>query len=427
MSDPVSPVVSILTLGCKLNLADSEAMARDFRAAGWTVVDKPADTDAVIVNTCSVTHVADRKSRHVVRLARRLAPNATLSVTGCLLETAPAGILDALAADRVVRQPDQSSLVRELVARWPRLADDAPVLRGGLKTRSFVSAQEGCNDVCAFCIVPKTRGRERSRSIAAVVAEVNARVADGVREVVITGTQLGAYGRDSGEGGPAALLGALLAETDATRIRMSSLQPQDITPALVRLWEDPRLCRHLHLALQSGSETVLRRMRRRYTADQYREAVDCLRASIPGVAITTDVIAGFPGETDAEFEETYAFCDEMAFQDMHVFPYSVRSGTVAAKMTGQVADATKQARVRRLIDLAAAMTRASNQRQLGRTAAVLWEQARSDAAGSIWEGRTDDYLRVALRSEADLRNRITSVRLTALREDGVWSSEEVDG
>src|SRR3990170_2161938 len=227
MSESARPATAaILTLGCKLNIADSEAMARRLRDAGWRVVDRPADAEAVIVNTCSVTHVADQKSRHLVRLARR----------------------------------------------------------GALKTRAFISAQEGCNDVCAFCIIPRTRGRERSKSVEDVVAEAQAREAEGVQEIVITGTQLGAYGRDR-SASLCDLMSVLVSDTSIPRIRMSSVQPQDLTEELIDLWQSARLCRHFHLALQSGSEGVLRRMRRRYSAEEYRGAVERLRAAIPDVAI----------------------------------------------------------------------------------------------------------------------------------------------
>jgi threonylcarbamoyladenosine tRNA methylthiotransferase MtaB len=289
-----------------------------------------------------------------------------------------------------------------------------------LKTRAFVSAQEGCNDVCAFCIVPKTRGRERSKPVETVVAEVKSREADGVQEVVITGTQLGAWGREEGRRGPYPVLEALLAETAVPRIRMSSLQPQDISRVFVGLWRDSRLCRHFHLALQSGSQVVLERMRRRYSKDQYRAAVELLRQSISGVAITTDVIVGFPGETEAEFEESLAFCREMEFAGMHVFPYSQRHGTLAARMPAQVPDTLKKERVHRMIALADEMARRYRERLLDKTLGVLWEARREIDGAGAWEGLTDNYVRVWTRSPLDLHNRITNARLTASREDGLW-------
>jgi threonylcarbamoyladenosine tRNA methylthiotransferase MtaB len=451
MSDSSSPATAaILTLGCKLNIADSERMARRLRDAGWNVTDRltpETQPDAVIVNSCSVTHVADQKSRHLVRLARRVAPDATVAFTGCMLETAPAGKIEALTADLVYHQPHQLTLAGRLIELHPAGHQTRPPLPPGegwgegevtsdtraprsaapraatLKTRAFISAQEGCNDLCAFCIIPKTRGRERSKPVEAVVAEALARETEGVQEVVITGTQLGAYGRDWGHRSPYPVLKALVEATSIPRIRMSSLQPQDLSPQVIDLWRSPRLCRHFHLALQSGSAAVLQRMRRRYTPDEYRDAVRRLREASPGVAITTDVIAGFPGETDAEFEESYAFCAEMRFAGIHVFPYSQRAGTVAFKLPDQVPGPVKKQRVHRLIELANRMAAEYRARFLGQTASVLWETRRDGA----WEGLTDTYIRVRAESGADLANRLTPATLVAERDGVVWAEipEEV--
>jgi threonylcarbamoyladenosine tRNA methylthiotransferase MtaB len=419
-------------------------MARKLRAAGWRVVDRlTPEVDAIIVNSCSVTHVADQKSRHLVRQAQRLAPNATVAFTGCMVETALPSNIEALGADLVYRQPDQAELAEQLIALYPAslrpstspgrtgeappssfvLSEPALSLVEGkdeqqhaLKTRAFIAAQEGCNDVCAFCIIPRTRGRERSKSIEAIVEEARAREAEGAQEIVITGTQLGAYGRDRGERALAQAIEALLRNTSLPRIRISSVQPQDLSPRLIDLWQDTRLCPHFHLALQSGSETVLQRMRRRYSATEYAAAVESLRRAVPDVAITTDVIAGFPGETDAEFEETYTFCREMAFATMHVFPYSQRQGTSAVKLPGQVSDPVKKQRVHRLIALGEELSGAYRQRFVGSKASVLWETQRDE----VWEGLTGTYIRV--RSPArgdDLHNRLTAVRLTAVSEDGM--------
>ncbi|HLF79884.1 MAG TPA: tRNA (N(6)-L-threonylcarbamoyladenosine(37)-C(2))-methylthiotransferase MtaB [Dehalococcoidia bacterium] len=414
MSDSARPATAaILTLGCKLNIADSEALARRLRDAGWSVVDRLGNVDAVVVNTCSVTGMADQKSRHLVRLARRQAPNATVALTGCLLETAAPEAIDLLNAGLVYRQVDQVALADELIRLHP-VQTPVSVSRG-LKTRAFISAQEGCNDVCAFCIIPKTRGRERSKTVEAVVAEAQAGEGEGVQEIVITGTQLGAYGREFGYRSPYRLIKGLLQETSVPRIRMSSVQPQDLSGELIDLWQDARLCRHFHLALQSGSQATLQRMRRRYTQDEYRRAVEHLRGAIPGVAITTDVIVGFPGETGAEFEESYQFCREMAFAGIHVFPYSQRSGTLAYKMASQLPEPAKKERVHRLIDLATEMSAAYRGRDVGREVEVLWENQRE----GMWEGLTDTYIRVRASSGADLKNRITTARITGLADDGL--------
>jgi len=279
--------------------------------------------------------------------------------------------------------------------------------------------QEGCNDVCAFCIVPRTRGRERSVPVDEGLSAVRAREEEGIQEVVLTGTQLGAYrpacrtGRSNGAAGsgPGVLLQALLAKTTVARLRLSSLQPQDITPKLLSLWEDPRLCRHFHLALQSGSDAVLSRMRRRYTVEGFRRALALIQERVPDAAITTDVIAGFPGESDADFEETYAFCREAGFAGLHVFPYSRRPGTGAARMSDQVPEPVKRARTQRLLALARDLRADFGGRFRGRVMPVLWERAWPVQGGPVWEGLTDNYLRTVTRSNADLRNRILPARL----------------
>jgi threonylcarbamoyladenosine tRNA methylthiotransferase MtaB len=418
--------VALLTLGCKLNQADSETLARELAAAGCRVVDRPSPADAFVINTCSVTHVADRKSRHLVRLARRLAPQAPVVVTGCCVETGRPGLAEAVGADLALGNEAKATLVRTLLGRGNGQAH----VRGGrcptaaaigLRTRAFVKVQEGCNDVCAFCIVPRTRGRERSVPIDEVVAAVRQREAEGVREVVLTGTQLGAYGRDLGEAvGPGDLLSTLLARTLVPRLRFSSLQPQDITPGLLALWKDSRLCRHFHLALQSGSDPVLRRMRRRYSVEEFRRAAARMREAVPDVAITTDVIVGFPGETEAEFEESYAFCREMGFARVHVFPYSRRSGTAAARMPRQVPERVKRGRVERMLTLARELEEAWLARFVGRDMLVLWERPREadDGGPPLWEGLTDNYIRVYARSAGDLRNGLLPVRLRRPHQGG---------
>jgi len=423
--------VCLLTLGCKLNQADSEAIARDLAAAGCRVVDRPAPADAYVINTCSVTHVAERKARHLARLARRLAPGAPVVVTGCYVERAGPGWAGSVGADLILRNDEKPSIAARLAGGGngrPAVAagnvGSCPRAAPALRTRAFLKVQEGCNDVCAFCVVPRTRGRERSVPIAEVVRAIRAREAEGVREVVLTGTQLGAYLPDLETGsrentagsGAAVLLQAILAATAVPRLRLSSLQPRDVTPELLALWENPRLCRHFHLALQSGSDAVLSRMRRRYTAGDFLRAVDLIRSRVPDAAITTDVIAGFPGETDGDFEETYAFCRRVAFAGLHVFPYSRRPGTAAAGMSEQVPEPVKRARVRRLLALALELRADFETRFQGRVMPVLWESARPAEGGLVWEGLTDNYVRVLASSSTDLRNRILPARLDGRRE-----------
>jgi threonylcarbamoyladenosine tRNA methylthiotransferase MtaB len=432
MSNQRPPIrrVALLTLGCKLNQADSEAIARDLVASGCEVIDRPGDADAFVINTCSVTHVADRKARHLARLARRLSPGAAVILTGCYVETAGAGLGAAIGADLVLRNDEKASLAARLVGADHSASGLCPPSGSHLRTRAFVKVQEGCNDVCAFCIVPRTRGRERSVSVEEVVRAVRQREMEGVQEVVLTGTQLGAYRptgqadrADTGAGtGPAVLLRVLLAETAVPRLRLSSLQPQDITPELLALWEDPRLCRHFHVPLQSGSDAVLSRMRRRYTVEGFRRALALIREHMADAAITTDVMVGFPGESDADFEETCAFCREAAFARLHVFPYSCRPRTAAAHMSDHVPEPVKRERTQRLLAVAQELRADFERRFHGRVMPVLWERARPARDGLIWEGLTGNYVRVFTRSHADLCNRLVPTLLVGHSriEGGLW-------
>jgi len=419
---PQLPTVSVLTLGCKLNQADAEAMARQLMAGGVRVVARPEEgAQAFIINTCSVTHVADRKARHLTRLARRLSPGATIILTGCYAETVPNNAAQLTGADLVLgnaAKPEIPDLLLERLSagREPAAGCPTPV-KSVLRTRAFIKIQEGCDELCAFCIVPRTRGRERSRTVEEVVRGVLARQREGVQEVVLTGTQIGNYGRDLGwvEQGPRRLLEALLERTQVPRIHLSSLQAQDISPRLLRLWRDPRLCPHFHLPLQSGSDAVLRRMRRRYTAEQFRRAVDCIRDHVPDAAITTDVIAGFPGETDADFEATCSLCRQVGLAAIHVFPYSRRPGTAANLRPDQVSVPVRRRRLERLLALAEASATAFRRRYLGRVMPVLWEEQKR----GWWQGLTPNYLRVYTRADGDLTNRLLPSRLLALRDGGL--------
>jgi threonylcarbamoyladenosine tRNA methylthiotransferase MtaB len=423
------PVVSILTLGCKLNQSDSENIARELAGEGVRITDRPAKgAAAFVINTCSVTHVADRKARHLVRLARRLSPDAQVVLTGCYAETAPADIAEITGADIVLRNVDKPGIAPRILERLAEAGDPiggcpSPV-RSPLRTRAFIKIQEGCDELCAFCIVPYTRGRETSVPIEEVVRQVQAREADGVLEVVLTGTQLGNYGRDLGwpreEQGPRRLLAKLLDRTSIPRIRLSSLQAQDISEGLLDLWFDSRLCPHFHIPLQSGSDDVLGPMRRRYSAGQYREAVSLIRERVPDVAVTTDVIAGFPGETDADFEATAALCEEMAFAQMHCFPYSRRPHTGADRMKGHLPPPVKRERLERLLDIARRSSTAFRRGYVGRTLPVLWEQH----SGGVWEGLTPNYIRAYSDADAPLENRILPAHLVGLHNEGMLSVTE---
>ena len=416
------PLVATLTLGCKLNQAETQAAARELQAAGCVTVDRPAAADAWLINTCSVTHVADRKARRLIRVAKRLSPNAPVIVTGCYAEHAGDTLITEVGADVVVRNADKATAASAVLRALGALGaangrDPAAAARSTGRTRAFIKIQEGCNDVCAFCIVPHVRGRERAVPIDAIVSQAAERAAEGVQEIVLTGTQPGAYGRDRDDGANAArLLQSLLADTDVPRLRYSSIQPQDITPQLLACWEDARLCRHFHLALQSGSDAVLAKMRRRYDADAFLHALDLIRATVSGAAITTDVIVGFPGETDADFEQTLEICRRAEFADMHVFPYSARPRTSAALLDDDVPPETKRRRSRVLRDLAAAQARRYRERIVGEIHTVLFESS----TGSTLHGLTDTYVPVLSewnQASPPPLNQLVATRIVGLSDD----------
>ena len=418
------PTVAIETHGCKLNQADSGLLASDFVRAGFHVVGADEPADVYLVNTCTVTHVADRKARHALRAARRFNPDATIVATGCYAQRAPEALRKLAEVDLVAGNTDKATLVRQVVELWggaltpgARAAETRPVSPRNARTRAMIKIQEGCDQVCAYCIVPKVRGRERSIPAEEIVGRIDEHVSRGYKEVVLTGTQLGSYGFDLPGIDLAGLLELILSETQVTRLRVSSLQPQEIDARLLALWTDSRLCPHFHLALQSGSDEVLKRMRRRYTVGRYVEAVEMVREAVQGVSITTDVIVGFPGETDADFQRTYGLCDEVGFAAMHVFPFSARPGTSAAHFGGGVHPEGRTNRVRELLRLSRRHAAAFRERLLGTTRPVLWEASRESMGSDVWVGLTDNYVRVAARSPRVLTNEMTSARLYAREED----------
>lgn len=414
------PLVATLTLGCKLNQAESQSFGRQLKAAGCDVVDRPAPADAYLINTCTITHVADRKARRLIRMAKRLAPDAPVVVTGCYADWAADQIALQTGADRVIdnaaKQEAPAALLAllESSARPDQAGQAAPTHDTAPgRTRAFVKIQEGCDDVCAFCILPAVRGRERARPIDDIVREARALEAAGALEIVLTGTQPGAYGRDRDDGTSAArLLEALLAQTNLPRIRYSSILPQDASDEFLRQWEDSRLCRHFHLALQSGSNAVLRRMRRRYDTAAYASAVKRIRAAVPGAAITTDLIAGFPAETAAEHGASMEFVREIDFAATHVFPYSSRPRTTAGLLEDDIAPQIKRERVRALQALGESGAARFRSALVGSVQPILVE---SRGERECWTGLTDSYVPVELADPVvpDLSNRLLPVRIVA--------------
>lgn len=402
--------VALDSLGCKLNQAEVELLARQFAEVGCTLVSPGDEADIYVLNTCTVTHIADRKSRHLLGIARRRNPAARLVVTGCYAERAPEEIADVDGVDMVIGNMQKHCLVQLLTdAGYLFKTDgcDSEVHRDmDNRTRAMVKIQEGCTNFCSYCIVPLVRRGENSMPVNHVVAGVTQRVADGHKEVVLTGTKIGSYNYNGTN--LAALLRNVLADTGVFRLRLSSLQPQEISAELLLLWNDSRLCPHFHLSLQSGSDSVLKRMNRQYSAYEFQQSVSLIRKNVPEAAITTDVIVGFPGETDAEFEENYNFCRQMQFARIHVFPYSQREGTEAAKMPLMVADKVKKQRSQKMLDLAKESDYNFRQKFSGKTMTVLWEKKNES---NVWSGLTGNYIRIYKKSNEDLANQATPVKL----------------
>ncbi|MBI2855668.1 MAG: tRNA (N(6)-L-threonylcarbamoyladenosine(37)-C(2))-methylthiotransferase MtaB [Chloroflexi bacterium] len=427
------PTVAIETHGCKLNQADSQAVAREFARAGFLVVDPGQPADVYVLNTCTVTHIADRKARHALGWARRQNPSSLVVATGCYAQRAREELVALDSVDLVLGNTEKGSLVE----RVAMLLGDVPRPRGSgqeqghgvgaatwksLRTRAMVKIQEGCDQVCAYCIVPRVRGRERSVPPGDLLSTVLSLQERGVQEVVLTGTQLGTYGFDLSDTGLTRLLEMILAKTTIHRIRVSSLQPQEIGEELLSLWADRRLCPHFHIPLQSGSNTVLKGMRRRYTSEVFANAVALVRKHIPDVAITTDVIAGFPGEGEEEFEETYLFCRDMGFADMHVFPFSMRPGTSAAYFRAQVNSRTRARRGEVLQRLARDSATRFRSYLLGQVRPVLWERRVRRDGRLLWSGLTDNYVRVLTENPMPLANKLAAVRLTGESEEALWGN-----
>lgn len=441
------PTVAIHTHGCKLNQADSEALARSFAQAGYRMVEWADGADVLVLNTCTITATADAKARQALRGARRANSKALVVATGCYAQRAAKQLAKVEGVSLVVGNTGKDRLVATVTAALDQAKHRrlSPISEGsgsgvaenisgnvwrplrlesltGLangRTRAMIKIQEGCDQVCAYCIVPKVRGRERSIHPDVLLGQINQRISQGCQEVVLTGTQLGTYGFDLDGCSLSVLLQRILRETGITRLRMSSLQPQEITHDLLELWSDPRLCPHFHLPLQSGCDQILKSMRRRYDTSQFAAKVDLVRKMLPSAGITTDIIVGFPHEGAKEYQASQEFARSIRFSDMHVFPYSPRPGTSAAYLRDRPTDSVRKERVADMGQTAAEGFRRFRLEQLGGHRPVLWESSQFKGAATVWTGLTDNYIRVRTESESDLRNVVTQTELLKLAGESV--------
>jgi threonylcarbamoyladenosine tRNA methylthiotransferase MtaB len=412
-SEAEKRAVHLRTLGCRLNQSEIDAMARQFSAQGGRITSSPEDASLIVVNTCAVTHDAERTGRHLIRQLHRSNPGASIVVTGCHAQIAPDEILTLPGVTRIIPNAEKDKLVQTVSGAELPLFDREPLERNQPpwmgRTRAFIKAQDGCDNACTFCVTTIARGPGRSRPVGEIIDEINALSAAGYREVVLTGVHLGSYGRDgTGNSSLRELVHHVLLETDVPRVRLSSLEPWDLDGDFFELWANPRLCPSLHLPLQSGCDATLRRMRRHTSQAAFRVLIQNARAAVPDVCITTDVIVGFPCETDDEFAASIEFISEMDFAGLHVFRYSRREGTAAARMRGAVPESVRRSRAEQLSAYADSQRERFALRQEGSRSVVLWENvAGATSTGFINVGYTANYVRVHTTHSHVLTGQIT--------------------
>lgn len=425
--------VAFHTLGCKVNQYETEAMAELFKKNNYTLVDESEIADVYVINTCTITNLGDRKSRQFIRRAKNKNSEAVIAVVGCYAQTSPEEVMKIEEVDIIIGTKDRNRIVEltqeaEENRRKVNIVTDIMKQREfeemkiediNGKTRAFLKIQEGCNQYCSYCIIPYARGPIRSRKLDNILLEVKKLSEKGFKEVVLTGIHVASYGKDTGLIELIDVLERVHEIPGIERIRLSSIEPTIMTKAFMdRLVKLPKVCDHFHLSLQSGSDAVLKRMNRKYTTTEYKEIVDLIREYMPNVGITTDIIVGFPGETDEEFDETCNFVDEIGFSRIHVFPYSPRKGTPAAKHKNQISSEVKHIRSKRLIEIGEKNTHIFNSRFINDTLDVLFEEESRKKAGFI-EGYTTNYIRVLAKGNSELEGDILPVKLEYLEEENL--------
>lgn len=421
------PKVAFHTLGCKVNFYETEGIWQLFKNEGYERTDFDSKADVYVINTCTVTNTGDKKSRQVIRRAIRRNPDAIIAVTGCYAQTSPAEVAAIPGVDIIIGTQDRDKII-PLIKQYQAERQPINAVRNIMKTRefeeldvpefaehtrAFLKIQEGCNNFCTFCIIPWSRGLMRSRKPESVLNQARQLVEAGYKEIVLTGIHTGGYGSDLDGYSLADLLRDLDRIDGLHRIRISSIEASQITDEVIEvLQSSDKMCRHLHIPLQAGHDEILKRMRRKYTTAEYGRKIEQLHRIMPDVAITTDVIVGFPGETDEMFEEGMRFMETMGFAEMHVFPYSKRNGTPAARMPDQVEEKVKHERVSRLIGLSDRMKLAYAKTWVGRVLEVIPEEEVRDGAATRLVGHADNYLKIGFEGPSDLIGEIVRVKVT---------------
>ncbi|MEG0904611.1 MAG: tRNA (N(6)-L-threonylcarbamoyladenosine(37)-C(2))-methylthiotransferase MtaB [Cellulosilyticaceae bacterium] len=411
------------TLGCKVNQYDTEAVVEAFKAADYEIVSFNEYADVYLVNTCTVTHLSDRKCRQALRKTKKVNPNSILIAMGCYAQSAKEKIKEEVEEVDIIVGTNHRSQIVKLVEEYNETQvfnntvanimdveefEELKISAMDEHTRVYLKIQEGCNNYCTYCIIPYVRGKIRSRKEENVMDEAKRLAEAGFKEIILTGIHVASYGKDLEDVSLTSLIPKIHGISDIERLRMSSIEPIVVTDKFVEMIEKlPKLCRHFHLSLQSGCDTVLKRMNRKYQVAEYEESVRRLREVWPDVAITTDIIVGFPGETEEEFEQTLEFVKHIQFAQVHIFPYSTREGTPAAKMKDQVAPAVKELRVKRLKKAVDESSKAFLQTHLDKEVEVLFEQQGDGKA----YGHTSNYLKVEVSTDEDIANSIQLVKV----------------
>ena len=414
--------VKIQTHGCKLNIADSQSIAKSFYAAGHTISpDNENNTDVFILNSCTVTHVADSKARQAIRRAKRTNPKALVVMTGCYAERDKENIERINEVDLVLGNKEKKSIVNEVQKKLDIQNQEKINPIGGYpllgRSRASIKIQEGCDQVCSYCIIPSVRGRERSVPPESLISQINELSANGVKEVVLTGTQLGNYGFDLSDSSLNKLLIKILNETDVPRIRVSSLQPKEVNNEIINTWNNDgsgRICPHFHIPLQSGSDRILKDMRRRYSSSEYLDIVFNIKDLMPEASITSDVIVGFPGESDSEFLQTIDVVGKAKLSDVHIFPYSKRPGTTAFYSKSHIQDHVIKERSKDLLSLVDKLSGVAKKSLIGKERSILWEGKSKTA------GLTEDYFKVIRKNSKTPIDEISKEKIKGLEDNKIF-------